>query len=767
LAAGLVTSLGVAAQAADAAPVADAAPAALVPMAIDRTNQAAVANAYINTMIPALSTPITWNGNKANCVTGSPTAQPSSASGTANATVQAATLKAINYYREMAGLQPVTENSTGTHYAMQAALIMHAQGDLNHTPPTSWACYSSDGAAGAGSSNLSLGSIGPGAIKGQMSDSGSGNTDVGHRRWILYPPLSQVGMGSTSSSMALKVFGTGTANGNTRPSGGTAWPSAGYFPYEIYPGSGRWSFTLPSANFSAATVTVKKGSTTLATSVIARNGGYGDPALAWTVSGVTQPAQNAVDIYTVTISGVTGVSPSSYTYQVKLFNAAVAKVSSVSLSGTAQVGQTLTASVGSRTPSDGTVGYVWLRDGSPIYSGNTYVVRVADAGHKLSVQVTVSKAFWSSFPQTSSQVTVPAMPTVSGQVGHYQGASLAGWVVTYNNYDCSTHKDISSPIDVYGTVTLTAAGTFSVPVPAGQCTLIGVRDPSFNFMSATYKGSRNAIYIAAGTSNVLLYVGTPPAGMSVQGPKESFTLSPDMNGDGRGEILAVAADYGQLWGYAYSAAGTIPADGLLLAGTPVSGQRIFGPGDWNGDGRADVVTVDKSGYMWLYAGNGYGTVGNRVEIGHGWTPFRIIPAGDLTQDGANDMLAIDAQGRLWLYAGNGKGGWKGQPKQVGQGWVGLELYAAGDLNNDGKNDILAILPDSTLWAYSGRGNGTFSVPKQVGRGWGAFELAAGADLNGDGRADIVGRNNATGELFFYRGNGGGSFQAAVKIASGW
>ncbi|MDR1824990.1 MAG: VCBS repeat-containing protein, partial [Bifidobacteriaceae bacterium] len=119
------------------------------------------------------------------------------------------------------------------------------------------------------------------------------------------------------------------------------------------------------------------------------------------------------------------------------------------------------------------------------------------------------------------------------------------------------------------------------------------------------------------------------------------------------------------------------------------------------------------------------------------------------------------------YAGNGRGGWKGQPRQVGQGWVGLELYAAGDLNNDGKNDILAILPDSTLWAYSGRGNGTFSVPRQVGRGWGTFELAAGADLNGDGRADIVGRNNATGEVFFYQGNGGGSFRAAIKIGTGW
>jgi hypothetical protein len=247
---------------------------------------------------------------------------------------------------------------------------------------------------------------------------------------------------------------------------------------------------------------------------------------------------------------------------------------------------------------------------------------------------------------------------------------------------------------------------------------------------------------------------------------ESFVLSPDLSGDGRGEILAVAKT-GALDMYSTSASGTITASKTLVP-SGEAGKRIFGPGDWNTDGANDIVSVDKSGNMFLRIGYGNGGVALQTQqIGHGWAPFRIIPAGDLTSDGFNDMLAIDAQGRLWLYAGNGKGGWLGLPKQVGQGWVGLELYAAGDLNGDGNNDILAILPDGTLWAYNGRGNGTFSTPKQVGRGWGAFELAAGADLNGDGLADIVGRNNSTGELFYYQGNGGGSFQGARKIAEGW
>ncbi|MDR1825568.1 MAG: DUF4185 domain-containing protein [Bifidobacteriaceae bacterium] len=263
--------------------------------------------------------------------------------------------------------------------------------------------------------------------------------------------------------------------------------------------------------------------------------------------------------------------------------------------------------------------------------------------------------------------------------------------------------------------------------------------------------------------------GTTPSTPTPSGPTArtyaSFTLSPDLNGDGRGEILAIHGTSGELFGFEASASGGLTKQTTLVSG--LLNQQAYGPGDWDGDGKADVVSVDAAGYMWLYSGTGKGSVGSKVEIGHGWSPFRVIPAGDLNADGANDLLAIDQSGKLWLYAGNGHGGFKGQPKQVGQGWVGLDLYAAGDLNADGHNDILAVLPDGTLWAYAGRGNGTFSVPKQVGRGWGTFELAAGADLNGDGRADIVGRNNATGDLYYYQGNGGGSFQAAKQIATGW
>jgi hypothetical protein len=353
---------------------------------------------------------------------------------------------------------------------------------------------------------------------------------------------------------------------------------------------------------------------------------------------------------------------------------------------------------------------------------------------------------YSSGDQPTVGVPIIASTTVTLGPG-VDGCTVSNIIWLADGVDVGRGVAFSPGLDLEGatlSVSIRTWGPYYTADRGGACGL-----PYFNTTTAEASAGKVA--------------GRPMPWLGI-GPFEVYShiaLSPDMNGDGKGEILT--DDRGVIKAYSpFSAEQT-------EAATRFSEQwdwaGIFGPGDWDGNGTADLVTVDKQGRMWLFANGGYSGTIYAQQIGHGWTPFRVVPAGDLTQDGANDMLAIDKEGRLWLYAGNGNGGWKGQPRQVGQGWVGLELYAAGDLNGDGMNDILAILPDSTLWAYNGRGNGTFEPAKRVGRGWGQFTLAAGADLNGDGRADIVGQNNATGELWFYQGNGGGSFQAPVKIGT--
>ncbi|MDR1799294.1 MAG: FG-GAP-like repeat-containing protein, partial [Bifidobacteriaceae bacterium] len=247
---------------------------------------------------------------------------------------------------------------------------------------------------------------------------------------------------------------------------------------------------------------------------------------------------------------------------------------------------------------------------------------------------------------------------------------------------------------------------------------------------------------------------------------ESFTLSPDLTGDGKGEALAIQASDGALHLYPSKGDGTLqPLKVLVQSG--LKGSRVFGPGDWDGDKKSDVITVDQAGAMWLYKGNNHGGIGTKVQNGRGWSPYRIVPAGDLNRDGANDMLAIDEDGLLWLYAGNGQGGFIKGRTQVGHGWKGFDLYSAADLNKDGKVDILSISSKGLLYAYFGRGDGHFQMPVQVGKGWGQFTLAAGGDLNGDSLADIVGRNDTNGTLYYYQSKGAGQFAYPKLADTGW
>ncbi|MDR1825111.1 MAG: leucine-rich repeat domain-containing protein [Bifidobacteriaceae bacterium] len=397
------------------------------------------------------------------------------------------------------------------------------------------------------------------------------------------------------------------------------------------------------------------------------------------------------------------------TYTVNIERPAIEGTKPV-ISGEVEVDQTLTAETGTWTPAPVDLAYQWLRGGTPIDGATsaTYKVTAADVGAELSVKVTGSKAERDSLTLTSDPTCkVPKVDTGGGTT------------------PTTPAKPTPTPTKPTPTPTPTKPTTPTTP--------------------------------------------TTPAKPSGYTPTYSwFSLSPDLTSDGDGEILAVKAATGELWLFDGKDGSGYELDAGTVVATGVAKNRAYGPGDWDNDGFADVVTVDPSGLMWLRKGDGKGGLGAPVEIGHGWAPFRIIPAGDLNRDGANDLLAIDKGGLLWLYAGNGHGGFKYKyPTQVGRGWVGLELYAAGDLNNDGCCDILTILPDGTLWAYNGRGNGTFEVAHQVGRGWTTFHLAAGADLNGENWADIVGRNDQDGSLFYYQGNGGGSFQVAKQIGSNW
>lgn len=145
-----------------------------------------------------------------------------------------------------------------------------------------------------------------------------------------------------------------------------------------------------------------------------------------------------------TTYAVYDVDPGSYTFQGGITT--LAQDVAPQVTGTAEVGQTLTADAGSWTPEPSAVAYQWTRDEEPIdgATGPSYRLVAADEGHALAVTVTVSARGLADATGSSEPVTVGAgtllptsLPTISGKakVGSRLSATPGGWpdgtTVTY------------------------------------------------------------------------------------------------------------------------------------------------------------------------------------------------------------------------------------------------------------------------------------------------------------------------------------------------
>lgn len=297
---------------------------------------------------PAPTTiPTDWNGGRAATYSQLPDIANCSTGVMTSVALQDA-LGSLNTIRALHGLPAATLSSADQQSAMEASLMMSANSQLSHTPPTTWKCYTASGAAGAGSSNLyaSYPSTGLSLISndvifaGWMTEVNNIVTNsVGHRRWILNPFMSTVAYGRVAGmytstqridSSALKVFNNsgGSAVAASAIPDYVAYPQGNY-PARYFDTSALFSFTAvvdktttwggnASVDFSAATITVKPtgGSTNLTVSSIAfDNDGYGVPNnIQWKVAGVATGTSYDVSITNVRVRGVAR----NYTYSFRI-----------------------------------------------------------------------------------------------------------------------------------------------------------------------------------------------------------------------------------------------------------------------------------------------------------------------------------------------------------------------------------------------------------------------------------------------------------------
>jgi hypothetical protein len=233
----------------------------------------------------------------------------------------------------------------------------------------------------------------------------------------------------------------------------------------------------------------------------------------------------------------------------------------------------------------------------------------------------------------------------------------------------------------------------------------------------------------------------------------------DFNGDFRSDILW-RADSGRMTTWLGQADGSLSYTAASDTSSVPASVHIVGTGDFNGDGRVDILWRADSGRMTTWLGQADGSLSYTPASDTSSVPtsVQIVGTGDFNGDGIDDILWRAADGTMTNWLGKADGSFAHQPASYT--WVPTYWHIAGtgDFNGDGRSDILWRADSGRMTDWLGQADGslsynaasdTSSVPTSV-------HVADIGDFNGDGLDDILWRAE-DGTTTNWLGQANGSF----------
>jgi hypothetical protein len=677
----------------------------------DTSNRTAIRDSWHLVMAPTLTVPMGWSGDVAAGIAGDTSQNWKDAVNTR-----------INWFRAMAGVPAgIVLDPTYSAKAQQAAMMFSVNQQIDHFPPTTWINYTVDGAEAARNSNICylFGFFDPGCVQVYIVDLGLNNSEVGHRRWLLYPQTQRMGTGDVSQvgsypyTNALWVFDGNF--GAARPATRTpyvAWPPPGYVPYQV--AGPRWSFSYPLADFSQATVSVMRNGATVPVRIEAVQDGYGENTLVWVPDNLdvtnfawqgTAPAADVTSV--VIISGVSigGISQ-SFSYSVTVFDPNSQPTSTFNLTP-ASATTPYTGGTGSTSLTVTPAGTTWSAVSSATWLGIT-------SGASGTGNGTIS---WSA-PATASILTRTATITVGS----------ASYVLTQPGIPCSySLSQASATLPVAG-----GSGSFVVTVTPSDCglyytnsiglavTVVSSTPPVFNFHYSaganTTKVTRTLTVAIANQTFTILQAGTTPLAAKVGVFRSGFFWLLDVDGDRQ---FNVASDKAFAFG---GIAGDIPITG-----------------DWDGSGKTKVGVYRASNGLFLldYDGNGIfdPAVDKIYSLGVGTQTGDIPVVGDWNGSGTS-KVGLFRQGFFWILDTNGNGTFDTGDQSFAYGGVAGDVPVVGDWNGTGTSKV-GIFRAGFLWILDTNGNHVVDAADQVFPFGGiSGDVPVVGDWNGTGASKV-------------------------------